>query len=553
VVHEGQGKVKVKAQAGDGGDSGDVYDSGFYRKYRSFLEIALRGRILVAGVTIALLAGAGVASGGLVKEFFGPSDRNQFLIYIDLPAGSRITATDQAVEEFTDWLSDKTINPEITSSIAYVGTGGPRFFLSLSPVDPDPHVAFVIVNTEHHEQVPGLVKRVRAHLVDNFPNVSARVKRMWLGANEPALVQFRLVGEDSEYIYDKAQELVGVLWDQPGIDYVENDWFNKIPRINVLVDQTRARRAGVTSEEVAVSLNAFIDGAALTDYREGDVAIPVVLQATDDERQTVGDLWNINVYSAQREANVPLTQIADFRGKWQFSRIARKDQERTVTISTRHQFLKAPQLVDAVMPALEALDLKPGYRWEIGGELEDAAETNEKLFRHMPACLLGIVLLLVWQFNSFRRPLIIVLTIPMAFAGALAGLLIMRAPFDFFGILGLLSLAGVIINNGIVLIDRIDSERDLGKDAYHAIIAAALSRFRPILMSAITTILGVAPLILFRDPLFFSMAVVIAFGLALGTILTLVVVPVIYSLFFGARYPGAAAPEPAVLEPVAAQ
>jgi multidrug efflux pump subunit AcrB len=196
---------------------------------------------------------------------------------------------------------------------------------------------------------------------------------------------------------------------------------------------------------------------------------------------------------------------------------------------------------------------KTGHRWEVGGEVEDSAETNEKLFRNMPACLLGIVLLLVWQFNSFRRPLIIVLTIPMAFAGALAGLLIMRAPFDFFAILGLLSLAGVIINNGIVLIDRIDSERNLGKDAYHAIIAAAVARFRPILMSAITTILGVAPLILFRDPLFFSMAVVIAFGLAFGTILTLVVVPVIYSLFFGARYPGAAAPEPAVAEPAAAQ
>ena len=576
-------KVKVKAQAGsDDGDSEEIYDSRFYRMYRGFLEIALRGRILVAGLTIALLVAAGAASTQLVKEFFGPSDRNQFLIYIDLPAGSRITATDEAVQEFTDWLSDKTINPEITSSIAYVGTGGPRFFLSLSPVDPDPHVAFLIVNTETHQQVPDLVARLRAHLLDNFPNVSARVKRMWLGANEPALVEFRLIGEDSEFLYDKAQEVMGLLWDLPGIDYVENDWFNKVPRINVVVDQTRARRAGVTSEEVALSLSAFLDGAVLTDYREGDVAIPVVLQAIDEERQTVGDLWNINVYSAQRQANVPLTQIADLRGKWQFSRIARKDQERTVTISTRHQFLKAPQLVGAMVdpnqnPGSEKsrfeeigllierrgamtgtiLDAdaqsKKGYRWEIAGELEDAAETNEKLFRNMPACLLGIVLLLIWQFNSFRRPLIIVLTIPMAFAGALAGLLIMRAPFDFFGILGLLSLAGVIINNGIVLIDRIDSERNLGKDAYHAIIAAAVARFRPILMSAITTILGVAPLILFTDPLFFSMAVVIAFGLAFGTILTLVVVPVIYSLFFGARYPGAAAPEPAVPEPAAAQ
>ena len=186
-------------------------------------------------------------------------------------------------------------------------------------------------------------------------------------------------------------------------------------------------------------------------------------------------------------------------------------------------------------PVLEGLDLPPGHRWEIGGEIEDAAETNEKLFANMPLAILLIVLLLIWQFNSIRRPAIIFLTIPMAFGGALVGLLALRAPFDFFGILGLLSLAGVIINNGIVLIDRIDSLRNDGSSPYDAVVMAALSRFRPILMSAITTILGVAPLILLRDPLFYSMAVVIAFGLALGTVLTLVVVPVLYSLFFNVK------------------
>ncbi len=201
-----------------------------------------------------------------------------------------------------------------------------------------------------------------------------------------------------------------------------------------------------------------------------------------------------------------------------------------------------------VTPALDDLGLKPGHRWEIGGEIEDAAETNEKLFATLPACLLGIVLLLVWQFNSFRRPAIIFLTIPMAFAGALVGVVALRAPFDFFATLGMLSLAGVIINNGIVLIDRIDSERARGDEIRTAIVSASLSRMRPILMSAITTILGVMPLIVVRDPLFFSMAVVIASGLALGTILTLVVVPVLYSLFFPMRSPKQETPEPAPLE-----
>jgi len=513
----------------------DPYDTGFYRIYRGLLDAALNARLLVIAMVIGLLVGAGFMSSQLVREFFGSSDRNQFLIYVDQPAGARITATDRSVRELTEWLGDKEINPEITGNIAYVGTGGPRFFLTLSPVDPDPHVAFLIVNTETHQQVPEVVKRVRQHLLESFPSVNARVKRMWLGSNEPAFVEFRLIGTDSDYLWEKSQELTDAMWAVEGIDYVQNDWENKVVRVDVVVDQVRARRAGVTSQEVALSVNAFLDGASLTDYREGDVAIPVVLQAIDDERQTLGDLWNINVYSAQRDVNVPLTQIADFKGRWQFSRIARFDQERTITVSSRHQFLKAPQLVALMADTLDGLELKRGYRWEIGGEIEDATETNEKLFASLPQCLLGVVLLLVWQFNSFRRPGIIILTIPMAFAAALFGVFALRAPFDFFAILGLLSLAGVIINNGIVLIDRIDSARADGLDAYDAVVFAAVSRFRPICMSAITTILGVAPLIVVRDPLFYSMAVVIATGLALGTLLTLVVVPVLYSLFFGVR------------------
>ena len=177
----------------------DPYDSGFYRRYRGLLEAALRGRLVVIVLTGALVAGAGFMSSKLVREFFGSSDRNQFLVYIDLPAGSRITATDQVVRDLTAWLADKDVNPEITGNIAYVGTGGPRFFLTLSPVDPDPHVAFVIVNTESDQQVIEVIPRLRRHLLDNFPSVNGRVKRMWLGANEPAYVEFRLVGTDAVY------------------------------------------------------------------------------------------------------------------------------------------------------------------------------------------------------------------------------------------------------------------------------------------------------------------------------------------------------------------
>ncbi|GAB5471831.1 MAG: efflux RND transporter permease subunit VmeI [Rhodospirillales bacterium] len=516
-------------------DGGEREPGGFTAIFADFLRLALKLRFVVVLFTLGLLVLAGLAASGLVKEFFGTSVRNQLLVYIDLPAGSRITATRDRVESLTEWLQDEAVNPEVASTIAYVGTGGPRFFLSLSPVDPDPHVAFMIVNTKEAAQAPILAKRLQAEINAAYPDVNGRVKEMWLGGSEPGLVEFRISGPDAEVIFEKGRQLAGDVTDLNGTAWVHNDWENKVLQVEVLVDQTRARRAGITSEDIALSLEAFLDGRDVTEYREGDQAIPVVVRAEDYDRESLGDLWNANVYSSARDVSVPLTQIADLRGVWQFSRVARYDQQKTVTVSTVNRILKAPEVVAALQPAIEALDLPAGYRVEIGGEIENSEESNEKLFGPLPICVLGIFLLLTWQFNSYRRPAIIFLTIPMAFAGALVGLLALGAPFDFFSILGFLSLAGVIINNGIVLIDRIDSERLLSFDPLEAVVRAAVSRFRPIMMSAITTVLGVMPIILVRDPLFYSLACVIASGLALGTILTLVVVPVLYAIFFRIR------------------
>jgi multidrug efflux pump subunit AcrB len=305
----------------------------------------------------------------------------------------------------------------------------------------------------------------------------------------------------------------------------------------------RARRAGITSREVANSLNAFLSGASVTEYREGDKVIPVIVRGTEAERNIISNLRDIAVFSAIRNTNVPIAQIADFNPVWEFSRIKRRAQERTITVIAKHQFLKAGQIFEALQPLINTLDLPPGYRWEMGGELEQSAKAQRRLFTNMPLFLALIVFLLIWQFNSFRRPLIIMMTIPLTFIGVVPGLLIMNAEFGFMVILGLLSLAGIIINNGIVLIDRIDIERASDKSAYDAVVTAALARFRPILITTATTVLGLLTLIVSRDPLFYGMANTIAFGLAIGTVLTLGVVPVLYTLLFRIEIPPK--PEPA--------
>jgi len=366
--------MKLKPKDDDGQAApGDPYDTPLYRRYRAFLERAIRARYVVIAITALLLAGAALGAGLLVREFFGPSDRNQFLVYLDLPAGYRITATNEMAQRVMGWLNDESENPEVTSTITYVGNGGPRFFLSLSPVDPAPNVTFTIVNTAVPDDVPVVLARLRRFLAENVPEANPQLKRMWMGANEPALVEYRLVGTDSEHLFEQGKKLVDALSQVPGIDYVHNDWENKVPFIDVVVDQARARRVGVTSREVALSLQAFLDGKTVTEYREGDLAIPVLVQSIDEEREVLGDLWNVNVRSAARGINIPLTQVAVIQGGWQFATVARKDQERTLTVATRHRTLRAPELIAEMQPVLDGLELKPGHRWELGARLRTPA------------------------------------------------------------------------------------------------------------------------------------------------------------------------------------
>jgi multidrug efflux pump subunit AcrB len=530
-------KVKPQAEAESKPDDESAYSGGIYAAYRGLLEGILKVRYVVLLATFAVLAAGGYAGTKLVREMFGHSDRNQFLVYVDLPAGYNIDATEGVVQRLTRWLSDKEANPEITGTIAYVGTGGPRFVLVLAPFDPDPHRAFIIVNTESDDQVIEVAERVRGYIAAELPEVEGRVKRMWTTGDEPGFLEIRLIGPDEEYLFEKGRQFTDRLRAMRGATDIRNNWENKVVRAPVVIDQARARRAGITSEEVANSLQANVDGIQATEYREGDQAIPVMIQSVEEERAAGSDFYNIRVYSAAKGNDVALMQIADLSGEFALSRVARHNQERALTVEFKHEILKAPEMLAAVTPLIEELGLGEDYRWEVGGEIERQEETMPKLFRWLPHCAFLIVVLLIWQFNSFRRPFIIAFTLPLAFVGALVGLLAFGAPFDFFGILGLLSLAGIIINNGIVLIDKIDIERNAGRDAYSAVVEAAVSRFRPIFMTTVTTILGVMPLIISRDPVFYSLALIIANGLAFGTLLTLGVVPALYAILFRVKQP----------------
>jgi multidrug efflux pump subunit AcrB len=515
----------------------DPYQGKFYRFYRGILKLSLRFRFAVLILAGGAFVAAVYAMTFIPQAFFPSGDRNQYLIYLDLPAGTRIEETDRTVKKLSVWLQDKQENPEITGTIAYVGNGGPRFFLSLAPVDPDPFVAFLIVNTQTGEQVPELVKRTGLYILDNFPNVRGRVKAMWLGGSETGLMQVRLSGPGIAVLQEQAEQLMATLREIPGTIDIKQDWNNRVMTAKADVDQARARRAGVTSEDVAEALNFFIDGTTSTDFHEGNVEIPIVGRGLRSERDAPESLSTIGIRTASG-GSVPLNQVADFYVVGELNRIMRYNQERTITVSAKNQVLKASEIFAALEPTLEGMEFPKNHYWELGGELEDAARAQRNLAKWLLPCFGGIVFLLVWQFNSIRRAAIIILTMPLVLVGAVVGLLAMQADFGFMVILGLLALAGSIVNNGIVMIDKIEENRRDGQTPYDAVVNSAVSRFRPILLSVSTTMLGFSPLIINRDPLFYGMACVMFFGLGIGSLFTLNYVPALYSIFFRVKTPG---------------
>lgn len=513
------------------------YDSAFYNGYRSILEALLRRRIAFVAALVLLLIGAGQMMGTLREEFFPLGDRNQFLIYLDYEAGTDVREVQSGVREVTAWLSDKDINPEVSSNIAYIGYGGPRFFLALSPVDPDPHRGFVTVNTESFDDVDPMIDRVNTFLDANLPGARADAKKMWFGATEPGQLKIRLIGPDETILVDRAEKLMSAFKAIPGTVGVQQDWENQVLKIIIDVDQVRARRAGVSSSDVANSLNTIFAGQELSQYREGDKNIPIILRGEESIRFSLDGLGRTLIYSQSTGQFYTLEQVAQIVPDWQFGRIQRRDQQRTMTVQARNPDVSALALFDQVAPVLETLDLPAGYRWELGGEPEDQAEANANLLGMLPLAIAGIVLLLIGQFNSFRKGGIIIATIPLILIGGALGLLVMNAAFGFMVILGFFSLAGIVINNGIVLIDRIETEEANGRAPYDAVVQACLARLRPIMMTTLTTVLGLVPLILFGGALFYGMASVIAFGLIVATALTLGFVPALYTLLMRVKVP----------------
>lgn len=507
--------------------------------YRVLLTAILKQRALFMILMLLLFIGAGASMSTVPVKFFPDSDRAQVLAYINLPSGTTMRETQRSLQEVFVLLNDKERYQHVDNYAAYGGFGGPRFVLSLTPITPESNKAFIMFNLADRKYQNEIISLLREDFAQRLPNMQVRVTKMFLGPSDSNKIDIQVIGPDKDVVFNAAQKVKDIMSTLNGTVEIKDDWENKISQVDITIDQARAKRAGVTSEDVARSLQTFYDGVIISEFREGDDIIPIMTRADEQDRLDFSRIYSINVYSQSRNVNVPLEQIAKVSFSPQYARIAREDLFRTVTIEGKNLFLTAEDMAPMLQAQLDELEstLPFSHRIEYDGVIKESKDSQQSLSASLPLCLTIIALILIAQFNSYRRAGIIILTAPLILIGAVIGLIVSGANFGFMVILGLYALAGIIVNNAIVLIDRIEIERNdpSNDNNLEALISASIHRLRPIIMSTSTTILGLLPLILSKDPLFYGMASAIAFGLGIGTLLTLGVVPVLYSLFFNIK------------------
>ncbi len=480
-------------------------------------------------VSYVAVIGSAMLFSLIKSEMFPLSERNQYLIYMNMPNGVSIASAKQQALKVDNWLRDKEINPEITDTTVYVGDGGPRFYLALNPADAIPSSAFFLINTNDFQGAITATRRVQDYLIEYHPEARFKIKRLAMGGSESGIVEIKLSGPDADILLTRAKQIENAFASAPGLVQNENDWGNKVLKVVINIAQDKARELGVTSKSISNVMEAFFSGWTISTFRQGNDSIPIVVRAAETFRNSLEDLKNLTI--AANGELISLDQVAQFEPKLEFYQLRRVNQQRVIKISAKSETLSAAELLDFVQPKLDALQLGPDYRLEIDGETKNSSEVNGKLGAGLPIALMVMLAALMFQFNSARRVLLTFMTVPLIVIGAPIALLLTGQPLSFFATLGMISLAGIIINNAIVLIDQIDIERQ-SMELRQAVIIAAQKRVTPILLTSLTTVFGLMPMAIAGGALWEPMAALMIGGLSVASIITLLFVPSAYYLLF---------------------
>ncbi|MBK9468736.1 MAG: efflux RND transporter permease subunit [Gammaproteobacteria bacterium] len=504
-------------------------ENAFYRGYRTFLVACIRFRYLTLGATLGLLVLAIIGFGMLRDGFFPPSTQPQFMVNYWLPQGADIHSTSEDMREIEQFLLSRE---GVTAVSSFVGSSAQRFQLTYSPQDPNRSYGQMIVEVDDRRRIDALTMEAYDFIRDNFPNGQPVVNLFELGPGGAFKVRARFSGPDSAVLRDLAGQAVRIIQDSGLAQIATTDWRQQVMVVAPQFSEAQARRTGIDRPQLSRTLSRASEGTRVGIYREGDNLIPIVSRAPLEERGDVEFLSDVQIWSPVAQQAIPLRQVVSgFESRLDDAIIMRRDRVRTIeAMADPFPGALASELLEAVKPQIDAIELPPEYTLSWGGELEDSSRAQSYIAAGVAVPLLLMVLVLVMLFNNLRQPLAIMLTVPLAVIGVSVGLLLANEPFGFMALLGFLSLSGMLIKNAIVLIDEINLEGSLGRTPLEAVLNAGVSRIRPVSMAAGTTVLGMLPL--FADPFFIGMAVTIIGGLSFATVLTLIVVPVLHATFY---------------------
>ncbi|WDD96690.1 efflux RND transporter permease subunit [Thalassomonas actiniarum] len=511
----------------------DPYQGAFFTFYKGLLDICLRFKALTMLVVIGLFV-LSVWGYGLVKQaFFPPSTTPIFLIDLWMPQGTDIRDT----AAISDIIEQELLTYEQVEHVtATVGKGAQRFMLTYDAERSYAAYAQLLVRVKNSEVIVPTMELAQTYVDGNHPQLMTKFKRLEIGPSPSAKVEAEFTGPDADVLRQLAAQAIDVFHQAGGTVNVRHNWRERTKVFQPHFNETQARRLGITRQDVDDMLQMNLSGLTIGLYREGTSLLPIITRLSASERESAVE--SLRIWSPIYQQLIPIRQVIDDAVIiWEDPLIQRRDRKRMITVMMDPDFKTgetATSLRNRVIRQIEAIDLPVGYALSWGGEYADSSEASSAIFSSLPMGYLVMFLITVFLFNAVKKPLVIWACVPLALIGIVAGLLILKKPFGFMALLGMLSLSGMLLKNGIVLLDQINIEMHKGLEPYEAVFISAVSRVRPVCMAAITTILGMLPLLL--DAFFESMAAVVMFGLGVATILTLIVVPVLFCLFHGVKY-----------------
>jgi multidrug efflux pump subunit AcrB len=505
----------------------DLLLQGLLPRYRKALESALRHPWLALGAAYALLAASFCLTPLLGTQFFPPAERNQLLVDIELPTTDSLTSMRETVSHVSALLKK---HDEIASAAVFTGGTAPRFYYNVAPKEPANYLAQILINTRRDEDVPKLLVKLRSELDRSVPGARCVVKQLEQGPAVDEPIQIRLSGDNLDELNRLSDQAAAALRAAGGYQ-VHDDLGVRMPNLKIDIDQDRANSLGIGNQQIGLIAQAAFAGLKVTELREGDRLIPVVIRLRVEDRSEAEKIRALYVQTLSR-TGVPLDSFATLKIQPEFVTIPHYNQLRTVTVKAYAPFGELPsRVLSRARSGLAAIPLPPGYNLSFAGEDKELRQNRTEMGLVLEVSLALITLAMVLQFKSVMKSIVVMLTVPLGMIGAFVGLAATRSPLGFTALLGIVSLAGVIVSHIIVLSDFIEKARASGMPLEGALVQAGLARLRPVLVTVFATVGGLTPLFLTGGALWHPLTAVHIFGLLLATVLTLILLPVLFYVF----------------------